>query len=150
VADPFALQEAPVRAFAGLAPLALLAPFALVGTLLAWVPYRLVGPLAERLARGHGDLVGTIKLLAGVVVLAPVYLAWAVLVGLWLGPLAGAAMLVVGPLTGRAALAFDERLALRRDVFHGLGLRMFAGRHARALEERRRELAGRVERLVGR
>jgi len=145
VRDPLAIEEAaPASAAPGLLFAALLAPFALVGALLAWLPYRLVRPLSARLARGHVDVIGTIKLLLGFVVLAPVYLAWAALAARW-SPGAGAAMLLVGPLTGLAALRFDEVLSRRAEALRGMSLRLFRPQVALALAERRRELAARVE-----
>lgn len=146
VADPFAIEEAdPASVAAQSLPLLLLAPLALVGATLAWLPYRLVRPLALRLAGGHADLVGTVKLLLGFVVLAPVYLGWAGLGWAVGGPWVGLATLVVGPATGLGALSFDEQLQLRREALRGIGLRLFQPRHALAIAARRRELALRVE-----
>lgn len=145
VTDPLAIEEAaPASAAPGLFVALALAPFALVGALLAWVPYRLVRPLATALARGHVDVIGTIKLLLGFVVLAPVYVAWAALAARW-SPGAGLAMLVAGPLTGLAALRFDEIVGRRAEALRGMSLRLFRPQVALALAERRRELAATVE-----
>lgn len=148
VRDPFTLETVvPADALRGVAGLILLAPVAMVGAALAWLPYRLVRPVAIRLAKGHTDIVGTIKLLLGFVVLTMTYLGWAAAAaGLaWsAGPgaaaLAAFAALGIGPLTGLAALRFDETLGRRRQALHGIGLRLLRPRLALALAERRVEL----------
>jgi hypothetical protein len=86
---------------------------------LAWVPYRAVRPLARRLAAGESDVVGTYKLVLGLVALGVVYLAWALVAGWLWGPLAALAALVVGPLTGLAAVRFDDRLTTRARALKG-------------------------------
>lgn len=131
VSDPFTLEDAvPAEQLRQVVPLLLLAPAALVGALFAWLPYRAVRPAAIALAKGHVDVVGTIKMLLGFIVLTATYLGWAGLAaGLALrfgAPVAaGAALstLVLGPLTGLCALRFDERLELRREAFRGISLR---------------------------
>lgn len=148
VRDPFTLETVvPADTLRGVAGLVLLAPPALVGAALAWLPYRLVRPVAIRLAKGHTDIVGTIKLLLGFVVLTTTYLGWAAVAAAvaWsTGPgtaaLAALTALVIGPLTGLAALRFDEALGRRRQAFHGIGLRLFRPRLTLALAERRAEL----------
>ena len=94
---------------AGLWPLVALAPIALVGSLLAWIPYRLVKPLAWRAAGGAHDIVGTEKLLVGSFLFGSTYLGWGLAAAWTLAPdptraaAASAAALVLGPLTGLAA-----------------------------------------------
>lgn len=145
VADPFAVEVAePGSAASGLLVAALLAPFAGVGVVVAGIPYQLVRPLAERLSGGHTDVVGTIKLLLGFVVLTPVYVAWAAAASHW-GIGAGLLTLVGAPLCGLAALRFDEILTRRAEALRGMSLRLFRPEVALALTARRRELAARVE-----
>ena len=144
VADPFAVEDAvPGSTLRGLGVAALLLPFALVGAGLAWLPYRVVRPLSERVAGGHVDVVGTVKLLLGFVVLTPVYVAWTAFAARF-GVLPAVVMLVGGPLCGLAALRFDEIVSRRRDALRGMSLRLFRPDVARALTERRRELSNRV------
>ncbi len=90
--------------------LALLAPLALVGTVIHYPAYRLVGHLSRRFSGGEDDLLATIKVLGsllffplswGVVAIAAALLGHGVLVALGLGLLA--------PLTGFVALSFWER-----------------------------------------
>ncbi|MEZ4382090.1 MAG: lysophospholipid acyltransferase family protein [Nannocystaceae bacterium] len=95
-----------------LAVLLLLAPVALVGTLVHYPAYRAVGVLATRLSKGDDDLVATIKVL-GALLLFP--LSWilagvAAGVGLGLGLALGVAVALALPLTGLGALEFWERL----------------------------------------
>ncbi len=157
VVDPFSIEAAePREAVAGLLPLLALAPFAALGAILAWVPYRLVRPISIQLAAGHVDVIGTIKLLLGFLVLFVTYVAWAAAAA-WVLPalhpgvpgwLAGLGMLALGPATGLAALRFDERLTLRREAFRGIAVRLFQPKLALALVERRRELVAGVERAL--
>lgn len=149
VTDPFALEArraglapSPVRA---LLPLLLLAPVALVGALLAWVPYRLVKPLALRFSGGHADIVGTLKLMLGLVILTLTWAGWAIATAYALGPLAGLGMLVAGPLSGFVALRWGERYDLRREVLRAHWLSLTGAPVAAAVAEQRRVLATRVE-----
>lgn len=143
VNDPWALDAPAPHPLRAALPLLGLLPLAMVGAAMAWVPYRAVRPLAERLARGHLDIVGTLKLLLGTAVLVPVYLGWALLAGWLLHPLAGLGTLVLGPVTGLAALRFDDAWALRR----GLLFRP-AAHVARALAAERDALAAAVRDAV--
>lgn len=146
--DPLTVEDPqPARVLAGLPELVLLAPLAFVGAILAWLPYRLIRPLSHRLARGHVDVIGTIKLLLGMLVLPVTWLAWAAVAVAWVG-LPGLALLVVGPLTGLAALRFDERLSLRRAALRGWA-RASDPRVTQAIAERRRELCRMVEGVLG-
>jgi len=153
VADPFAVEAAePVSQVGPLLGLGLLAPVALVGAVMAWVPYRLVRPAAARIAGGAVDVMGTVKLLLGFSVLGLTYAAWAGLAAFLAAPtglaaavLAALGSLTLGPLAGWAALLYAERLALRRDALRGIGVRLFSPQVALALADRRRELAMRVE-----
>ena len=153
VADPLAVEAAePVSQVGPLVTLALVAPVALVGAVLAWVPYRLVRPAAARMAGGAVDIVGTVKLLLGFSVLGLTYAAWAgaaAVVAAPAGPgaasFAALGMLIFGPLTGWAAVVYAERLALRREALRGIGVRLFSPQVALELADRRRELAARVE-----
>jgi glycerol-3-phosphate O-acyltransferase/dihydroxyacetone phosphate acyltransferase len=120
VRDPLAVAEPDLGLVSSLnLGLVLRAPFALVGAILAWVPYRLVRPLAAKLSGGHDDVVGTYKMLAGLFVLGLTYVGWTVAAGLAGGWLAALAMAVVGPWTGLVALQFQERMLRRREALVG-------------------------------
>jgi len=111
-----------------------MAPIAALGAVFAWVPYRMIRWIAERLAGGNTDVVSTMKVLVGVALLVPVYVGEAVAVGLWQGWIAGLAMALLGPMTGFVALRFDERLSVRLQLLQGLWL----GSDARAAVDQER------------
>jgi len=88
----------------------LMLPVALVGLVINFVPYRLVGPLATRVVKPEIDVIATQKIVAAGM-LFPI--AWGVvgwLVGRWLGEWWGVAALIAAPFTGYVALRFLERL----------------------------------------
>ena len=129
-------------------------PLALVGIVLNWLPYRVVGEIAARAARTP-DVPASFKVFGGIVLFP---LAWLLEAGLaaWLaGPLpthrAAAALLTLaaGPLTGWVALRFDDRRGqLWREARAYLLLRT---RHAIAaeLQARRAAAAREVAALAG-
>jgi len=88
----------------------LVLPVALVGTLINYPAYRLVGLLATRLARGDDGLVATIKILAGALLFPLTWIAVAVAAGLYRGIAFGLGALIVAPLSGYVSLRFFERL----------------------------------------
>ena len=104
--------------------MALLLPFALVGILTHWPAYRLIGLLSKRLSKGEIDVVSTVKV-AGAIVLFP--MTWALLAGAgalsWGAP--GAALALVLPACGWAALIFSERIDGFLSAAHALGLSLF-------------------------
>lgn len=149
ITDPLAWEAptapTPAKFAVSLASLVLTAPLALAGAAMAWLPYRLVRPLALRLAGEHTDLVGTFKLLLGLVILTATYTAWAIVGGLLMGPPGAAGALLLGPLTGLLALRLGERVDRRREVLRALWLRATRARVAAAVAERRKALADRVD-----
>ncbi len=121
VEDPLVVLEArPGPVLARTVGLLALLPIAVLGAVLAWVPYRLVRPVASLLARGSEDVLGTMKVLLGALVLTIHYLGIAVLAAFAGGPWLGLAAAIVGPLSGYMALRFDERWTLRREALRGL------------------------------
>jgi 1-acyl-sn-glycerol-3-phosphate acyltransferase len=101
----------PVLRFAGrtLLRLVLHLPLANAGTVINWVPYRLIGALATRIAGDAADQTATNKLFGAVLLFPLTWTAAAVLAVRWSGawwtaPLA----LLLAPLAGYAALLFDE------------------------------------------
>lgn len=129
-------------------------PLALVGIVLNWLPYRVVGEIAARAARTP-DVPASFKVFGGIVLFP---LAWLLEAGLaaWLaGPhaanRAAAALLTLaaGPLTGWIALRFDDRRGqFWREARAYLLLRT---RHAIAaeLQARRAAAAREVAALAG-
>ena len=77
VRDPWAIELVTVHPgaiAAALARLLLAAPLAAVGAILGWIPYRVAGWVAARVTRDD-DLLGTVKLFAGVLFLS---VGWAI------------------------------------------------------------------------
>jgi len=127
--------------------LAFALPVAVIGTVLCYVPYRVPG-LVARLARSHGDLPATYKLLCGLA-LAPLWFAFlAALAWMLAGPWAALAIAVAAPVTGWYALLFHERNdSFWREVGAWLVLRLFPGRAAK-LRKLRAEIRREVESLA--
>lgn len=152
VRDPLGLAEGrvvdPLRGAGRLLPLVPLAPLALLGALLGWAPYRIIRPVSERLAKGEIDVVGTYKLLLGVVVLPAWWLAQSLLIAWLVAWPAGLAALALAPLTGYVALRWDERLTARRDLLRTGWLAATQADVTRALTARRAALADRIARAT--
>jgi len=89
-------------------------PLALVGMVLNWLPYRVVGEIAARAARTP-DVPASFKVFGGIVLFPLAWLLEAALAAWLAGPpltwRAGAALLtlVAAPFTGWIALRFDDR-----------------------------------------
>ena len=116
-------------------------PFAALGTLLNYLPYRLPGFVAW-LVRRHGDLPATYKILTGLVFLPLTWALEAWLAASWWGTGAGIATAVIAPVTGWVALLFHERHgSMWREVLAYLTLRFQPERAAtlRALRSRIRQ-----------
>ncbi len=132
------------RKLGGLVPLA---PFALVGAVLNYLPYRLAGVCSRWLGR-QPDLKATYKLFPSLVLFP---LTWGLEVWAaahWLGPAWALATLVAAPLLGRLALAFEDR---RRSLFRETrAYLLLATREGAAheLAERRRAAREAVHRLA--
>ena len=120
-------------------PVVLLAPFALVGSILHYPAYRFSGVIADRLAKhGADDVASTVKVLAGMVFVPATWLITAAVVYYFLGWKAAAISLPVTAACGYAALYSSEQIAelggwaraiffffARREHF----LRLYAERH---------------------
>jgi 1-acyl-sn-glycerol-3-phosphate acyltransferase len=144
--DPLTLQPTATRGTQRITdvvkPLAFLTlglPFALLGAVVNYPAYRLVGFIATGLSRGDDDIMATIKIIAGALIFPLTWIIVALAIGFSLGAPAGLTALVVAPLSGYFALVFFERLDdLRSGVravavsrFHRWGyLRLVAERTA--------------------
>jgi 1-acyl-sn-glycerol-3-phosphate acyltransferase len=82
-------------------------PLALVGSLMNWLPYRLIWAGA-RMAPDE-NLPATIKLVGGFFLYPLTWLAWALLAAASFGRGAGLATLLLGPLAAWFAMLFHER-----------------------------------------
>jgi 1-acyl-sn-glycerol-3-phosphate acyltransferase len=83
-------------------------PLALVGAVVNYPTYRLIGFLARRFSKGEGAVTATIKFLAALALYPLTYLAIAVLVGMRWGWLAGAIAVLVLPFVAYVALRVFE------------------------------------------
>jgi len=100
----------PVLRFVGRTLLRLLIhlPLAILGTLLNWPTYRIIGPIATLVARGVPDQVATYKLFGAVLLFPLTWIAEFLLAAHWLGWWAAPVILFLAPLAGWAALLFHE------------------------------------------
>lgn len=143
-------RPSPAAFAASLAPLLLLWPLAGLGAALAWLPYRAVRPLAVRVAGGQTDLIGTMKLLGGLLFLGATYAGWTLAAGLAFGPVAALAMAFVGPASGYVALRFGERVERRRELLRAMWLRATRRQADEAVRAARRRLAHDVQTALAR
>jgi 1-acyl-sn-glycerol-3-phosphate acyltransferase len=148
VRDPWALELTAVRpgaVAAALARLVLAAPLAALGAVMGWIPYRFAGWVARRIT-GDEDVLGTVKLFAGVVFLGAGWAAEAIAASFIWGPPWGAPTFLAGVASGYVALRFEEWLREAAEAARHVSLRAFRFRTAQGLVERRRALAETVAR----
>ena len=100
----------PVLRFTGRTLLRLLIhlPLAILGTVLNWPTYRLIGLVAPLAARREPDQVATYKLFGAVLFFPLTWIAEAWLAARWWGWWAAPAVLLLAPLAGWAAVLFHE------------------------------------------
>ncbi len=148
-----AYPPSPVLRFIGRTLLRLLVhlPVAVIGTVLSWPPYRIVGPLVRRLSR-EPDQTATYKVFSALILFL---LAWGLegwlvarLVGGQFGAWIGAAVTLSAPFTAYGALLFhDQRTVFWREARAYLFLRT-RKRLAAELKARREEVIRQVEELA--
>jgi glycerol-3-phosphate O-acyltransferase/dihydroxyacetone phosphate acyltransferase len=95
---------------AGHAWLLLLLPVGVVGAILHWPVYRLIGFLATHVARAEDEMVATIKTVAGLLLYPLLWVVAAAAMGLHFGIWSGLATLIALPVTGYVALMSLETL----------------------------------------
>ena len=124
-------------------------PFAVLGLVTSWPPYRAFGPIAHKIAGKELDLISTIKALLGLVFLPPIWLIQSILLGYftqwWVTPIACFAI----PFCGYVALRFGEQADARRELFKAFWLGLTRQKMLSEIRGRREELAGRVDTLLG-
>lgn len=148
VRDPWALELTAVRpgaVAAALARLVVAAPLAALGAVMGWFPYRFAGWVARRIT-GDEDVLGTVKLFAGVVFLAVGWAIEAVVAGVLVGPVWAAPTFLAGVAGGYVSLRFEEWWREAVEAVRHVSLRAFRFRTAQGLVERRRALAETVAR----
>jgi 1-acyl-sn-glycerol-3-phosphate acyltransferase len=120
-----AYPPSPVLRFVGRALLRLLVhlPVAVVGTVLTWPVYRLVGAIVRRATR-NPDQVATLKVFAALFLYPLAWIAEGWLLGRYLGAWIGAAVAFLAPFAAYGALLFhDQRLVFWREARAYLFLR---------------------------
>jgi glycerol-3-phosphate O-acyltransferase/dihydroxyacetone phosphate acyltransferase len=83
-------------------------PIALVGAVLNYPTYRLIGVLAKRVSKGEGAVTATIKFLAALALYPLTYIAFGLFVGMRFGWISGVATAVVLPFISYVALRVVE------------------------------------------
>ena len=129
-----------LRVMQAAASLVLQLPLAVLGAILGWPMYRAIRPLAVRLAGTETDLIGTLKLLLGLVLLPTWWAAQALLAGAYGVILSGWAVALLGPLAGYVALRWAERWQRRSQVVRLAWMRATAAQRMTLLRARRDEL----------
>jgi hypothetical protein len=146
VEDPWGLEVGRVRWWPALrvaARLVGMAPFALVGAALGWVPYRLVRVVAARVTP-HEDVLGTVKLLGGMLFVGVAWIVEAILAAVFLRWQYALALMVLAPLGGYLALRFDEERAMAATALGHAWFRWKKPLMVQRLIERRESLAAQV------
>jgi 1-acyl-sn-glycerol-3-phosphate acyltransferase len=123
-------------------------PLAVVGTLLNWIPYRLIGLLAERIAGPAADQTATYKLFGAILLFPLTWTAAAALAVHWTGHWWSAPIvLLLAPCAGYAALLFDEHRTSFWQEARAYVLLKTGKRRAEELRERRKDVLDQVGEL---
>ncbi len=132
-------------------PLLALLPISLLGALYFWLPKQLTVSAAAWIARAEGeDALVTHRVLVGGVIFPLWFTLFAVLLGLQCGWAAGLAALAIQPIWAFAALAVGERRQAMMTAVRRYLLRRLNRRRLEPLRARQRELAARLQELLGR
>ena len=152
VADPWQLEEPSVdmiHLIRRILWLVLLCVPALLGVVLTHLPYRLSGYHARAAWPSNRALAGTVKLLGGTVLIVMAWVLEAILVGLVLGIMSGALLLVLAAPCAYAAVRWGERWLAMREVLAYRWMRERRAGLVAHLAARRRDLARHVQEAVG-
>lgn len=87
-----------------------LLPLALIGAIVNWPVYRLVGFLARRFSKGEGNMIATVKFLAALALYPLFYLVLAIVIGIRFHFIAGVVTAIALPFLGYAALRVFEEI----------------------------------------
>jgi 1-acyl-sn-glycerol-3-phosphate acyltransferase len=143
VTDPWALEVEMVSARAAVTTvlkLILCAPFAVVGAVMSWIPYRLAGQVAQRVTKEE-DVLGTVKMIAGALFLFVAWSGEAIGAGIRWGAIWIVPSFLLGVGSGYASLRFGELASETAEAIRHLALRALHRDTARRLADRRRALA---------
>ncbi|RLB48404.1 MAG: hypothetical protein DRJ42_23305 [Deltaproteobacteria bacterium] len=86
-----------------------LAPLAVPGWVLNYLPYRLVGTLSKRASSGE-EVVATMKVLAAMLIFPLTWIGSAAAVFVWVDPLMALAVLLINPIAAFVTLVAVERI----------------------------------------
>jgi 1-acyl-sn-glycerol-3-phosphate acyltransferase len=120
--------------------LALGLPTAVLGWVINYPAYRVVGWVATGVTKGDEDALATVKLLAACLLFPLTWLAVLAAVWLWLGPWAAALAAPVLPLAGYVALQFSERFDRVLGATRALAILLFRRRAFLRLTAERHDL----------
>ncbi len=146
VADPWDLEVGHVQWLPSLrvfAKLCVMLPFAVVGIAASWLPYRAVNPVAKRVTK-HEDVLGTVKLLGGLLFVGLAWLVEAIALGSYLSISYGLAWIPIVATCSYIALLFGEQLTLAVRALQHSWLRNARPTVLRRLVARRQALANAV------
>jgi len=146
IRNPWAVELEPVRgSIVAWYALRLLvySPFAVIGAILGWIPYRFAGWLAARKA-GSDDVLGTAKLLAGMLFVGGAWIVESIAAGVLFGAVWSVPTFLVAAATGYLALRFQELAGDAAEWARAVWLRARHGATIDRLTARRRQLAGEV------
>jgi 1-acyl-sn-glycerol-3-phosphate acyltransferase len=125
-------------------------PLTLIGLVLNYPTYRIIGAVATRMARKDPDVEATYKVFVGFFLFPMTWLAEAIVLGWWLGITIGWLVLLGAPLTAWVAMrSHDRRQHLLTEVRAFFLLRNNR-RIANELAEMRTEIRKEIERLAAR
>jgi 1-acyl-sn-glycerol-3-phosphate acyltransferase len=145
--DPWALELAAVRPgplVKQLLILLLCAPFALVGLILTYGPYRLSGYISPPMVGRHDTLLGTGKLIVGSALVLLGWLFAAILIGVYWGVLAGVLIFLAAPILAYCALRWGEMWRELREALVSNWIRTQHQTLAQGLIMRRQALAAQI------
>ena len=152
VRDPWALEVERVTAGSALRAalrLTALTPLAVVGLVLGWPMYRLAGRVAERVVARAEDVLGTVKMLAGMLLVPVGWVAAAAVLASRYGWHAAMAVAVLGPAGGYAALRWEEHWGTAMEALRMARLRRERATEVAALVALRRALAEEIGAALG-
>ena len=114
-----------------------LLPFALIGWVIHYPAYRLIGALAAKFTKGHDDVLSTAKVLGAMLLFPVSWVAAGAVVGRLAGPIAGVLLFLAAPLLGYATLSFAERWSRFSQAARAFGLFLLGrGRYLRLVATR--------------
>ena len=139
------LPEANHRRLLRLVALLLLTlPFALVGLIMSYIPYRITGPIATTATKSFDTQTSTVKLIGGAILVLLAWILEALVVGGWFGWQWGALLFLAAPPLAYIALRWGEGWRELRTVASARWLRLQRGQLVESLAVQRQALAQEV------